>query len=145
MIRAQTSPRQQIGALPYFVSPDGEVQVVLVTTRETQRWSIPKGNVMKGKKPHRAAEIEAFEEAGVRGQIGRKIIGSYGYRKNFRDGKAEAIVVVYPLQVHKLTKKFPERRERKVASFPLNEAIGLIAIPELAAILAGFHPAITAA
>lgn len=140
MIQSRARQRHQIGALPYFLGPDGQVQVVLVTTRETQRWSIPKGNPMKGKKPHKAAAIEAYEEAGVRGRIGRKAIGSYSYCKQFKSGEGEAIVAVYPLRIRKFAEKFPEMGERKVATFPIDTAARMIAFPELATLLTSFTP-----
>src|ERR671916_612595 len=64
--------RQQIGALPFTRDNAGRVQVMLVTSRETRRWVIPKGWPMQGKKPHRAAKLEAFEEAGLLGRVGKE-------------------------------------------------------------------------
>ena len=73
--------RRQVGALPYKVVDDSGVEVMLVTSRETKRWIIPKGWPMKDRKPHMAAKREAFEEAGVRGQIGKRPIGTFVYDK----------------------------------------------------------------
>src|SRR3712207_7349402 len=61
----------QVAALPFRIR-DGRIEVLLVTSRETKRWLIPKGWPMKGKKPHKAAAQEAEEEAGVKGEIKNK-------------------------------------------------------------------------
>ena len=70
----------QVAALPFRIK-DGKIEVLLVTSRETKRWLIPKGWPMKGKKPHKAAAQEAEEEAGVKGEIKNKPLGSYDYWK----------------------------------------------------------------
>src|SRR5439155_1631186 len=57
--------RVQYGALPYRLSAGSRPQFMLVTSRETRRWIIPKGSPKKGKSPHHSAAREAFEEAGV--------------------------------------------------------------------------------
>jgi 8-oxo-dGTP pyrophosphatase MutT (NUDIX family) len=59
-----------------------------VTSRETRRWIIPKGWPMKRMPPHTAAAREAFEEAGVLGQVRRRPLGSYSYRKRLKNGEA---------------------------------------------------------
>ena len=58
---------RQIAALPYTTHADGSMQILLITSRDTRRWVIPKGNRIKGLAGHRAAELEAFEEAGIHG------------------------------------------------------------------------------
>jgi 8-oxo-dGTP pyrophosphatase MutT (NUDIX family) len=45
----------QFGVLPCRVAGNGRVQVMLLTSRETGRWVIPKGWPMKGKKPREVA------------------------------------------------------------------------------------------
>ena len=49
---------RQIAALPYATGPDGSMRILLITSRETRRWVIPKGNRIKGMAGHRAAEME---------------------------------------------------------------------------------------
>ena len=58
---------RQIAALPYTTDANGAMQILLITSRETRRWVIPKGNRIKGMAGHRAAELEAYEEAGIHG------------------------------------------------------------------------------
>src|SRR5215468_11570993 len=76
--------RLQYGALPYRTSNGHRAQFMLVTSRETRRWIIPKGWPKRGKSPHRSAAREAFEEAGVIGAVGRRPVGSFSYAKNGR-------------------------------------------------------------
>src|SRR5262249_52170497 len=58
--------RRQYGALPYRLRAGSRrPQFMLITSRENQRWVIPKGWPKKGKSPHGSAAREAFEEAGV--------------------------------------------------------------------------------
>ena len=79
-----TARRVQYGALPYRVSNGSRAEFMLVTSRETRRWIIPKGWPKKGKSPHQLAAREAFEEAGVRGSIAKRSVGSFSYKKGTR-------------------------------------------------------------
>ncbi|NDW07624.1 NUDIX hydrolase [Jiella pacifica] len=74
--------RQQVAALPYWIDPDGKLKLLLVTSRDTGRWVLPKGWPMKGRRPHKAAQIEAFEEAGIDGKSRKRAIGTYDYDKD---------------------------------------------------------------
>ena len=69
MPNAHRKPRKQAAALPVRVDDEGRVHVLLITSRETQRFIIPKGWPMKGRKDHQAAAIEAQQEAGIIGRI----------------------------------------------------------------------------
>jgi len=71
MAKSDRTSDTQYGALPWRHGPHG-LEIMLITSRETKRWVIPKGWPMVGKKPHRVAEIEAFQEAGVKGIIAKK-------------------------------------------------------------------------
>src|SRR5690606_20329418 len=89
---------RQVAALPFRIK-DGKVEVLLVTSRETKRWLIPKGWLMKGKKPHKAAAQEAVEEAGVKGEIESESLGHYDYWKRRAAHFDLCRVEVYPLKV----------------------------------------------
>jgi hypothetical protein len=73
--------RTQYGALPYRFTKGGSLEVLLVTSRQSKRWIIPKGWPIKGLKPAPSAAREAYEEAGVQGLVGKKAIGTYVYEK----------------------------------------------------------------
>lgn len=105
---------QQIGALPYRISPDGDLEVLLITSRGTGRWIIPKGNPIQGLKPHQVAAREAYEEAGISGKAANKSIGKFRYSKQ-RPGRsdAEIEVTVFPLLVTEQLPDWPERRQRQ--------------------------------
>ena len=133
-----TKPRSQIAALPYQ-RRDGALRVLLVTSRGTRRWVIPKGWPMAGCEPHRAAEREAWEEAGALGQVGRRRLGAYRYAKRLRDGSAvPCAVAVFPLAVARLEERWPERDERERRWFAPEEAASLVEEPDLAALLRAF-------
>ena len=128
--------RLQYGALPYKrVGGDG-LEVMLVTSRETKRWVIPKGWPMKDRKPHAAAKREAFEEAGVRGEIGKRSIGTFEYAKRLKSqATVTCKVEVFPLNVREEAETWPERGEREGRWFSPDEAAGVVAEAELREII----------
>src|SRR5436190_21883418 len=89
----------QVGALPWRIDPQGAVEVMLITSRETRRWVIPKGNEMRGKAPHDAAAQEAWEEAGLTGVIDPVPLGTFRYLKGRIGAVRELEVVVFALAV----------------------------------------------
>src|SRR3984893_9736085 len=92
--------RVQYAALPYRRKGNSSTEVLLVTSRETGRWIIPKGWPRKGKAPHKAEAREAREEACVLGKIERRAIGSFSYEKRLKGGKTVVCdVKVFPLKV----------------------------------------------
>ena len=113
---------RQCAALP-FTWRDGELRVLLVTSRETHRWVLPKGWREKRLAPHALAAKEAFEEAGVVGRVERRPIGRYDYLKRVpRDRLVACSVRVYPLRVERLLDRWPERRQRQRRWFSPAEA-----------------------
>ena len=130
-----TKQTDQVAALP--VKLDGDrLQVLLITSRDTGRWIMPKGWPMKGKKDWRAAEIEALEEAGVEGKVSRKPIGAFVYAKVLDDGSSLPVsVTVYALYVEKVNRRWKERRERKRHWFSPKGAAKALKQPELEKLL----------
>jgi 8-oxo-dGTP pyrophosphatase MutT (NUDIX family) len=127
--------QSQIAALP-LRRQNGKLRVLMVTSRETRRWVMPKGWLMDGKKPWRAAQIEALEEAGAIGSIHRVSIGSYHYTKRGPDGAILTCrVTVYPMVVERLKRNWKERDERKRRWFSPRKAAKLVNEPELAMLL----------
>jgi 8-oxo-dGTP pyrophosphatase MutT (NUDIX family) len=120
----------QTGVIAYRVL-DGKVQVLLMTSRDTGRWIIPKGNINGGATPAQAAEKEAYEEAGVKGTIASSIpLGIYTYFKKLGSEKTQpAAVEVYLLRVKEQLKKWPEKGERKLSWLSTKEAAELIEEP----------------
>lgn len=137
--------RRQVGAIPFLRKPDGTLNVLLVTSRETGRWVIPKGWPMKSRSAGGAAAQEAFEEAGVRGRIRGGKLGRYHYPKRLRDGSVVPCVVhVFPLLVEHLADTWPEHDERRREWFTPSDAAGHVAEPELSEILLAFDRTETA-
>src|ERR1700738_3825177 len=105
--------RVQYGALPYRVRGRSRPEVMLVTSRETRRWIIPKGWPHKGKEPHDSAAREAFEEAGGVGAVGKHAVGSFPYQKRLKNGGVTVCEVhVFPLRVRRQSKEWPEKEQR---------------------------------
>jgi len=134
---AATNPiLNQAGVIAYRVL-DGKVQVLLMTSRDTGRWIIPKGNINGRSTPSKAAEKEAYEEAGVRGAITSSTpLGIYTYSKKLESGKARAATVeVYLLRIKERLKKWPEKGERKRSWVSTKKAVGLIEEPGVVPLL----------
>ena len=131
----QRPHRVQVAALCYRKTKSGK-KVLLVTSRGTGRWIIPKGWPIRGKGSAQAAMQEAWEEAGVRGRAKDAAIGSYTYAKTHDSGWAEPVeAAVYPVRVEALADDFPECRERQRRWVTPDEAANLVDEPELRDIL----------
>jgi len=134
-------PRAQFAALPWRRNAEGEVEVMLITSRETRRWVIPKGWPIKGMKSAKSAAREAFEEAGVVGKVAKRPIGAYAYDKRLRNGRLQHVrVAVFALNVESEAEAYPELGQREKRWLPLADAASLVAEPELMVVLATFRP-----
>ncbi|MCC0064484.1 MAG: NUDIX hydrolase [Defluviimonas sp.] len=134
--------RAQHAALCYRTSARDGLWVLLITSRETRRWVVPKGWPMAGKTGAETAEREAWEEAGVKGRIKDEPLGFFSYDKVLADGSAQPCVVsLYPLEVARLSDEFPERDDRRRRWFRPRKAATRVAEPELRALLEGFASA----
>lgn len=110
----------------------GLVQVLLITSRDTGRWVIPKGWPMAGLTSAAAAAREAWEEAGVEGKAREAALGQFDYDKlALADVALRCTVAVHPLRVRALKARFPEAKQRRRAWFVAAEAAGLVAEPQL--------------
>lgn len=127
--------RLQIGALPLRRREDGAVEALLITTRTTSRWTVPKGWPIKGLKSHDAAAREAFEEAGVTGAVRKAPLGRYLYWKRMDDYFALCKVKLYALWVEAELDDWPERGQRKQGWFRLEDAADLVEEPGLRGLL----------
>ena len=129
-------PLPQAGVIAYRIRR-GEVQVLLMTSRDTGRWIIPKGNIKPGASPSKAAVQEAFEEAGIKGTIVSSTpFGMYTYYKKVGSGEVRAAAVeVFLLQVKEQLKKWPEKGERKLAWVSAKKAVELVEEPGVVPLL----------
>lgn len=116
-------------------------KVLLITSRTSGRWILPKGWPMIGKTPADTAAREAWEEAGVVGTVNDQCIGLFGYTKFEGTNKAFACVaLVYPLRVKHLEDDFPEQGQRRRRWLSPKKASKRVAEPELARLLRNFDP-----
>src|SRR5258706_11869039 len=127
-------PQKQVAALP-LRRIDGVIEILLVTSRDTGRWIIPKGWLSKRLKGHEAAAREAREEAGVKGKIKQRAIGSYSYIKRETSNRGPISVNVYLLAVRKEYKPWPEKDQRRRAWIGIETAAGKGQEPGLSLII----------
>ena len=128
----------QYAALPYRLQ-GRQLQIMLITSRGTRRWVIPKGWPIDGLKPQDAAAQEAREEAGIVGQIADAPIGSYRYIKQLKGEYIQAVqVIVFPIRVEDHIPTFKEQGQRMFAWFSYQEAASRIAEPALRRLIRDF-------
>lgn len=137
--RLATSPSDvlhQAGAIPYSVI-DGEVRVLLVTSRGSGRWLIPKGNIDPGLTPAEAALKETYEEAGIRGKIATDTpLGFFTSFKTLKSGEEKPVTIeVYALLVERQLKRWPEAGEREARWMSASDAARSVREPGLARLL----------
>jgi 8-oxo-dGTP pyrophosphatase MutT (NUDIX family) len=137
--RAPGEPRTQVAALPIRREETGEVRVLLITSRETKRWIIPKGWPMKGRTNAQAAAQEALEEAGVEGRVQKEPFGKYLYWKRAEANFELCEVLVYLLEVTRQLETWREKGQREARWFSLEDAADLVEEPGLTAVLAALN------
>jgi 8-oxo-dGTP pyrophosphatase MutT (NUDIX family) len=134
------APRLQVAALCWRRSGKG-LKILLITSRDTGRWVIPKGWPMRNRTEAEAAAREAWEEAGLRGEISDKSIGIYTYRKFLAPGRVVPCVVrVYPLEAREMLRTFPEIGQRRSKWFAPDKAARKVAEHDLALMIRDFSP-----
>jgi len=130
---------RQFAALPWRIGNGGLREVMLLTTRETHRWAIPKGWPMKGRKPAEVARQEAYEEAGLIGRmVGKRPVGSFHYEKRLAKMAIICEVQVFLFRVERQLDDWPEKGQRECRWFDANEAATLVEEGGLAEILDRF-------
>jgi 8-oxo-dGTP pyrophosphatase MutT (NUDIX family) len=137
--RSARSETRQVAALPWRIGASGGREILMITSRETRRWVIPKGGRMVGKTDAQAAAVEAMEEAGVQGEIAQTAIGAFRYAKRLRGGDSKlCVVAVYPMKVLIQLGAWPEAAERERRWMTLEDAAGSVMEPDLADLIRGF-------
>ncbi|MCF4165474.1 NUDIX hydrolase [Zavarzinia compransoris] len=119
------TPVRQYAALPIDLR-SGTVEIVLVTSRTTGRWIIPKGKPEAGLPGHEVARREAFEEAGLIGATARKALGTFDSVKGMGTVDQPVRVSVYPFRVDGDTADFPERGQREILRASFLESLMLL-------------------
>ena len=136
---SKTDVRTQFAALCWRINKD-KVQVCLVTSRTNHRWIIPKGWPIDGKTPAQCAEIEAWEEAGVKGKVDTRSLGLFSYIKPYDDTKLPCIALVFPLKVKSVSTKWPEGSERRRKWVSRKKAAKMVDDRELGNLILAFDP-----
>jgi 8-oxo-dGTP pyrophosphatase MutT (NUDIX family) len=127
MVKSDRSGNLQFGVLPYRVNAGGETEVMLLTSRGSGRWVIPKGWPMVGRKPRVVALTEARQEAGIKGIVGRRPIGSYAYTKAMERGEDRLCeCTVFLMLVTHEAATWREQAQRVRAWFPRDQAAELV-------------------
>jgi 8-oxo-dGTP pyrophosphatase MutT (NUDIX family) len=129
----------QFAALPWRLSEGGTRQVMLLTSRETHRWVLPKGWPMKKRKPAEVASQEAYEEAGLIGEIvDKRPVGTFHYAKRLAKREVLCRVRVFLFRVERQLDDWPEKNWRETKWFDANEAASLVDEGGLAEIIGRF-------
>ncbi len=140
MAKPKRRVRRQYAALPFRLDEIGYPEILLVTTRDTGRWIVPKGWPIAALSPRQVAAREAYEEAGLIGtMLDATSFGSYQYNKILAAGTAVPCEVkVFAMQVERQDANWPERQERQTRWCHPDLAASLVAEPGLARILSAF-------
>lgn len=139
---AELSPVRQAGAIPYTIV-DGRAVFLLITSRRSGRWIFPKGAPIEGHQPWQVAAREAYEEAGIEGEIEPVSIGSYRTLKRTIP-PAFIDVDMYALRMVRQLDDWPERGKRHRHWVILPEAKRLLSDPKLAVLAAELDRRLTA-
>ncbi len=137
---SKSDVRTQFAALCFRIDK-GKMKILLITSRGTGRWIIPRGWPMDNKTPSEAALTEAWEEAGVKGKSYQVSLGLYSYTRDIGDEKqVPCVAMVYPVRVETLSDEFPEAGQRKRKWVSPKKAAQEVSEPELANIIKAFDP-----
>ena len=121
--------QKQYGVLPYL-KRSGKIKIILISSRNSNQWIVPKGNPMAKKSKRGTALLEAYEEAGLTGKLDRNFklrffIMSHGIKTD---------LTLYPMRVNKrLIKKWPESHQRKRIEVSCERAQSLVLWPKFRA------------
>lgn len=133
-------PRKvQVAALCFRPGPTG-IEVLLITSRDTGRWIVPKGWPIDGLNGSEAALQEAWEEAGVtRAETRPEPLGQYSYVKGLNSGgEAPVDTLVYSARVLAMSDRYPEVDQRSRKWVSPAQAAEMVDEPGLQQILRDF-------
>ena len=88
---------------------NSSAEILIITNSSGSRWIFPKGLVEPDMTPLQSAEMEAFEEAGIRGETHPEPVGKYQYRK----WGGTCIVELYVMKVTEILEEWPEMEKRE--------------------------------
>ncbi|HBL13774.1 MAG TPA: NUDIX hydrolase [Cyanobacteria bacterium UBA11162] len=126
MNKTPASYIEQSGVIPYRLHKE-EIQVLLITSMKNKRWIIPKGIIEPAMTPQDSAAKEAWEEAGILGQVLPNLIGTYEYHK----WGSICRVQVFLLHVENIISDWPEANYRKRKWWTISQAAKQVREPEV--------------
>src|SRR3954453_24002510 len=139
MAKPKFDRARQFGVLPWRIGERGTLEIMLLTSRDTHRWVIPKGWPMKGRKPVEVAKQEAYEEAGLVGRVvSTRPIDSFHYEKRLAKKALLCEVRVFLFRVERQLCDWPEKSSRETRWFDAEEAAALVEEGGLAEIIKRF-------
>ena len=137
---AKSENQLQVAALCYRRRKK-DIEILLVKSLGRGNWILPKGWPMEDRSLAKAAALEAYEEAGAKGKIKKKPVGTYRYTKSRRNGDLiECEALAYELEVSDIRKKFPESEIRTARWFSKKEAADSVAFKQLRKLIKEFQP-----
>jgi 8-oxo-dGTP pyrophosphatase MutT (NUDIX family) len=130
--------RVQVAALPWRIGAGG-VEIMLITSRDTGRWVVPKGWPEGGETLWDAAAREAGEEAGIGGSVAPREIGRFYYAKQLSSGgERRCVVHVFPREIDAVREKWRERKQRRREWVSPAQAASRVREPDLAELIEAF-------
>ena len=138
LLTAATLSQIQYGVLPWR-RVEGALEFLLITTRNTGRWIVPKGWPLPGRSPRECAAQEALEEAGILGDVAAAPLGWFHYDKLRKSGEVVPCKVqVYPMEVTRQRRSWVEKSARLTHWCSLEEALSRVAEPGLRQLILKF-------
>ena len=111
--------RMQSGCIPYRKLDDGSVEVLLVQSTSSGRWTLPSGGLEPKLTAEANAKKETYEEAGVKGKLTYDM-GTLLFIKTSTGIKQ--ILRLYALKVKEVLEEYPESGARQRQWFTIKEA-----------------------
>jgi len=141
LCRPSGDDKQQYGALAWRTDRADRTKIMLITSRRQRRWTIPKGSPDKDEPGFMTASREAFEGAGIIGDIATHPLTDYSYLKRLDDGSLEPCrVTVFSMKVYGTISHWREQGEREREWFSIEEASSKLDDTELAEFVRAHGP-----
>ena len=122
MSKSSNKVTLQAGVIAYRqIAPHWPLQLCLITNRR-DRWGFPKGTVRRKEQPAAAAFREAYEEAGISGDV---VSGPFAFRQYRRQGRPFSLQI-YLMHVTSTADEWPEADSRRRCWVSIRNAFEII-------------------
>ena len=109
----------EIGSFPFLIKKE-KIYIMLVTNTSGKLWILPKGHPESDLKNNELAELETYEEAGVKGKVLNK-----SFYKEFKNENGGTLLI-YPLYIDKILDQWKEDFKRKRCLVKVKDALELV-------------------